>query len=379
MQIKRIAFCLTEYTTEKNYGGLAIFTKKLVNILKKHNIKCTLFVCSDIESTLSNNHVTIYKIKTINFFSKILRYLNKNFFYLYQSYVFNRALKRFLFKNRIDFIHFTNYQSLPFFFNLNIPSTCRLSSLESLWDNNKSKFGFYLEKKSLQKFKSIISPSQYLIRELKNSYKLNATYFPQIIEKIKTKNRKFKYKFILTFGTISKNKGIDFIKKNVEEIINYKNDIHYLWIGDLDKKFETSHSSFENKLRKIANYNKIKILKKVNQYKLFQYIKASEFIILPSIVENSSNSCLEAMQFGKIVLATKNSGFNDLIKNNTNGFLFNKYSNYDFSKKMKLIRNLSNFKKKIISNNAKRTSFAYSEGKVYKKYIKLINSIKQKN
>jgi glycosyltransferase involved in cell wall biosynthesis len=208
---------------------------------------------------------------------------------------------------------------------------------------------------------------------------LNATYFPQIIEKIKTKNRKFKYKFILTFGTISKNKGIDFIKKNVGEIINYKNNIHYLWIGDLDKKFEASHSSFENKLRKIANYNKIKILKKVNQYKLFQYIKASEFIILPSIVENSSNSCLEAMQFGKIVLATKNSGFNDLIKNNTNGFLFNKYSNYDFSKKMKVIKNLSNFKKKIISNNAKRTSFTYSEGKVYKKYIKLINSIKQKN
>ena len=118
MQIKQIAFCLTEYTTEKNYGGLAIFTKKLVNILKKHNIKCSLFVCSDIQSTLSNNHITIYKIKTINFFSKILRYFNKNFFYLYQSYVFNRVLKRFLFKNRIDFIHFTNYQSLPFFFNL---------------------------------------------------------------------------------------------------------------------------------------------------------------------------------------------------------------------------------------------------------------------
>ena len=44
-------------------------------------------------------------------------------------------------------------------------------------------------------------------------------------------------------------------------------------------------------------------------------------------------------------------------------------------KRIKAIK--KRLKKKIISNNAKRTSFAYSEGKVYKKYIKLINSIKQ--
>ena len=53
-------------------------------------------------------------------------------------------------------------------------------------------------------------------------------------------------------------------------------------------------------------------------------INQSKLIILPSLRDNSPNACLEALSMQKPIIARIRSGYDDLIKNNFNGFLFNK-------------------------------------------------------
>jgi len=50
-------------------------------------------------------------------------------------------------------------------------------------------------------------------------------------------------------------------------------------------------------------------------------IKNSKFVVLPSLWEAFGYTCLESMALGKAVIATKNSGFEEIIEDGHSGFL----------------------------------------------------------
>lgn len=191
-QIK-ILFCTTEYVTEKNFGGLAVFTKKITDLLSKKGILCSILIPSDREEIILEEEKKIYRVKVFTLFLRIIRKINKNFFYILQSKIINKYIEKKL-KNEYDLIHFTNYQLLPFFYQNKIPAICRLSSLESLWNKNNfiNKINVFLEKLVLIKMSLILSPSEFISNELKKTYNLNSFYIPQIFKKINYKKKKLK-------------------------------------------------------------------------------------------------------------------------------------------------------------------------------------------
>ena len=112
----------------------------------------------------------------------------------------------------------------------------------------------------------------------------------------------------------------------------------------------------------------------MNRNKLFQYLKQAEVVLLPSHRDNSPNVCLEALSLKKIVLARKNSGYDDLIKNNYNGFLFNDKKN-DLIQRLVKILKISPKSKKKIEKNIKIKNKLFSNQRIkifYKKYIQKI-------
>ena len=191
MRQTKILFCTTEYVTEKNFGGLAIFTKKITDLLSKKGILCSILIPSDREGIIFKEKKKIYKVKVFTLLMKIIRKFNKNLFFIIQSKIINNFIKKKL-QSQYDLIHFTNYQSLPFFYNSKLPTICRLSSLESIWsiNNFEKKINTFFEKIALQKMTIIGSPSTFLIKELKKKYNLNSFYIPQIIKKIFFKKKK---------------------------------------------------------------------------------------------------------------------------------------------------------------------------------------------
>ena len=61
-KIEKIIFCTPEYITEKNYGGLSIYIKKIKNLLNKKGIKTYIMVSSDRNQTIKDGKNIIFKI-----------------------------------------------------------------------------------------------------------------------------------------------------------------------------------------------------------------------------------------------------------------------------------------------------------------------------
>jgi glycosyltransferase involved in cell wall biosynthesis len=372
-QIK-ILFCTTEYITEKNSGGLAIFTKKITDLLSKEGILCSILIPSDKEEIILEEKKIIYKVKVLTVFTKIMRRLNKNLFYIIQSNIINKYFEKKL-KNQYDLIHFTNYQLLPFFFRNKIPTICRISSLESLWNKSsfKNKINIYLEKLILLKMNLILSPSTFISNELKKNYNLNSFYIPQIFKRTIYKKKKFKKNYILTFGSISHGKGADTILKNINQILKLQKNLYFIWIGQIDKAYKKNEFIFQRELKNASNSEKIIIKSKISQKKLMNYIYNASLILFPSLRDNSPNSCLEAMSEKKIVIARSNAGFDDLITHGKNGFLFNEKN---LIQTIQMALNLDiNKKKKIMERASKTIEIKFSENNFFIKYRKYIKKL----
>jgi glycosyltransferase involved in cell wall biosynthesis len=54
---------------------------------------------------------------------------------------------------------------------------------------------------------------------------------------------------------------------------------------------------------------------------LYPIIQNADFVVLPSLMDNFPNACIEAMYFGKVVIGTDGASFEQLIDNGVNGFL----------------------------------------------------------
>ena len=98
-------------------------------------------------------------------------------------------------------------------------------------------------------------------------------------------------------------------------------------------------------------------------------------VLLPSERDNSPNAALEALAVGKIIIARKNSGYDDLIKNNYNGYLFNKYKDNEILLIIKKYLNLNKKTKDKIKKNIYLRNKLFNKEKSlnsYKKYLKKI-------
>ena len=178
-----IIICTTEYITNKQYGGLAVFLEKFIKTLKQ-KYEINLIVSSKSNKSKNYKNIKIHYVNTDSFYHKLFKkYLNW-FFCILQSYIINKKVNNVIYKNKnIKFVHFSNYQFIGLFYKNSLPSITRLSSLETLWEpENFLSIKSKLEKYTLSRSDIIFSPSYFLIKELKKVYKLKSYFLPPIIE-----------------------------------------------------------------------------------------------------------------------------------------------------------------------------------------------------
>lgn len=374
---KNLIFCSSEYTTSKEYGGLGVFLQKFFKGLKK-NYNIHLIVSSSDNRKYQKDGIFIYNVNTNFTFLKILKKFFLPIFFILQSWIINKRLDKLINKlNHVELVHFSNYQFIGLLYKNKLPTITRLSSLETLWNkHNFFSISAILEKYTLTKTNLILSPSNFLISELKKSYGLKAYFLPPLIEKLKNKKIKTKKKIVITFGSISPGKGSLIIENIINKLLNINSNLFYYWIGNVDKKFYKNNKVYEEKLKLNTQFpNRLKIIKKLNRKALFNMINQSKLIILPSLRDNSPNACLEALSMQKPIIARKRSGYDDLIKNNFNGFLFNKNKNYEIIDLVNKVFSFKNNEKKKLEKNIRTFNKNFHSKKVveaYKKYIKKI-------
>ena len=67
--------------------------------------------------------------------------------------------------------------------------------------------------------------------------------------------------------------------------------------------------------------NRFIYLRQLPHERLYPIIQKADFVILPSLVENLSNACIEAMYFKQVVIGTDGVSYEQLIDDGVSGLL----------------------------------------------------------
>lgn len=134
---------------------------------------------------------------------------------------------------------------------------------------------------------------------------------------------------IIFVGELSLQKGISTLL-NVIESIKGKMKINVIiagWVNDYIK----------DRLRK--NSDVVVVRGVLSKSELEKEYEKAHILILPSIQEGFGRVILEAMSYGVAIIASRNTGAPDIIKNEYNGFLFDVYDEKSIENYINLLYN----------------------------------------
>lgn len=221
-----------------------------------------------------------------------------------------------------------------------------------------------------------ISPSRFLINKYKEfGFKNKIIYLPNALaENNKTSVIAPAEKYILYFGRLAPEKGIDILLK---AYANLNTELKLYILGDGPIK-----PDLEILARKLNLINKINFISHKNGRELYEIIGGAEFVVAPSLwLENAPYGVIEAMAMGKTVIASDLGGLKEIIKNGSDGFLFKAGEIDELLKVMNYLISHPEIKDKIKINAIKSAALKNSQQNYYNKLIAIYDqaSVKSKN
>ena len=176
-------------------------------------------------------------------------------------------------------------------------------------------------------------------------------------------------KFIVSVGQLEKVKGIDILIKALSKIEHEFSDFKLIIIGDGKEKENLKNLSSNLKIQ-----DKIEFKGKLSLKETKDVIKNCYSLVLSSLSEGLPRVLMEAMALGKPVIASNVGGIPELIKENENGFLFEKGNSEELAQKLRvllkdevLVKKMGKKGKEIIENK-------FSNEKYVKNYVLMINA-----
>ena len=170
-------------------------------------------------------------------------------------------------------------------------------------------------------------------------------------------------------------KGIIYLIKSIKELKEKynENEIIFMFGGDDYKDYP----EYRDEILDFIKDNNIKdsiILKGNIEYsKMHKFMKSSDIVVFPSLMEAVSLAALEAMACGKIILATNVGGFPQILEEDVNGFMVDCKSYEQIAEKIYYIsKNIENLEY-IKSNAVKYVEKDYSWSNICEKTIDIYN------
>ena len=161
----------------------------------------------------------------------------------------------------------------------------------------------------------IISPSKIIGERFGKDINKKVTimetpYFNDVVEDSKIYNDMLQDKrYLLYYGSFSKDKGFEVIGDMLLSFFRENPDIFFVCAG-WDIKSE-SGSAVHNLKKKLGEYkNRVMYMGMLNHQHLYPVIRHAECVLIPSLIDNLPNACLESLSLDKIVIGTYHtSGF----------------------------------------------------------------------
>ncbi len=126
--------------------------------------------------------------------------------------------------------------------------------------------------------------------------------------------------YLLYFGRLERRKGVHVLGAALPAVLAAHPTLSAVFVGE-DLSF--GGQPMAEVIRGLAApyADRLIFLPRMSQSALFPIIRAARLVVLPSLWENLANTCLEAMQLGRPVVATWGCGFEEVIEDGVSGFL----------------------------------------------------------
>jgi len=170
--------------------------------------------------------------------------------------------------------------------------------------------------------------------------------------------------YLLYFGRLSEEKGIEVLLRAMLKLHDYK-----LKIVGAGENLPVLRAL----VSELCLENKVEFLGAKHNDDLLNIVNDAQAIIIPSIwYENMPMNLLEAMSMGKIVIASNIGGIPEIISDGKNGFLFESGNSEELAEK---IKNLSQYDLNNFKKCAKNTVKKYSKDDYYFKISQIFTNL----
>lgn len=356
-----ILFATTDFV--ENNGpttGLPKYLYRTSLKLVEWGHKVTVVACSNRTVEYEYYGIEVFRVRKYNIQKLDDEYLDEINNCLRNALIIHETIEKVLSRDKVDIIQYTNLSGISYFHDFNIPSIVRLSSYAKMWPliglKGRTRARTEIEIAASKKCDAIICPSNVVAKEFAADISCNVDVIetPFVMESIKEDyliydNLLRNKKYLLFFGTLIEYKGLKVIAEAAYKILSTFDSLYIVLIGDGNTELI---KEIENAAGELAN--RIIYHGAISFDELVPVIKEAYAVMLPSLMENFSNACVEAMALKKVVIGTDGVSFEQLIRDGESGFLCEPGNSESLFDSVFRLMKLSDDEKMTIEKNARR-------------------------
>lgn len=340
-----IAFVTTEYITERTFdGGLANYLHRIALSMADRGHRVEIFTRSSSNETLIHRGIPVHRICPPTRLRGILNRLTYNKLrtsvsILLYSWAVRRRFIRHHRQQPFDIIQATNllasglalsYRSpVPLVVRVSshIPYTRRANNVEQSQSLDII-LSDYLIQHTLKRVSGVYAPSKLLSRiiEDETGVPTNVIRPPFFIETNEVDSFVYdqvlkSHPYLLYFGTVNRLKGSVVLAKALNLALQRHPDMHFVIAGKT-QSMSDGRTYLDNLIESVgSNSNRVHCVGRLPHSQLYPVIAGAKGVVLPSLIDNLPNTCLEAMSQGRVIIGTRGTSFEELIDPEVNGLL----------------------------------------------------------
>jgi glycosyltransferase involved in cell wall biosynthesis len=332
----RIAFATPEFVTEDYFdGGLSNYLNRVSRALAQlgHDVH-VITLSTRNEDAFNHEGVMVHRVMlkpgwhALNYITRgslktTLHWLN----FTTQIY---RKLKQLHRRHPFDLIQYPNYSSCGLF-SIPFLSTAHIvrASSQPGWNlriqqNLDSVLTESLEALQYKLTRNVHAPSRAIQKMLSGDTRLirspfyvetrdwDSTAYDQLFRD---------KKYVLFFGRFQLHKGFHTLAQALPRFLNQYPDAYVALVGrDMETNLASSMAAFaRGRCNGVAE--RLLIVENLRHSSLYPIINKARLVVLPSLMDNFPNACLEALGLGRVVIGTIGTTHDELISDGVNGFL----------------------------------------------------------
>lgn len=340
----RIAFATPEYVTESHFdGGLANYLGRVSTILASlgHDIHVVTLSLKD-EGEFEHEGVMVHRVMLGRRWQGLNRltryYVPTTLHWLNFSAQVYRKLKKLHRQKPFHLIQYPNYSScgvlsIPFLRAAHIVRASSyepaLNSAAGIRRNLDLALAEWLEVLQYRLASHSYAPSQAMRQTLATKAKMRDVAL--IRTPFYVENSEWDYtvynqllngkEYLLYFGRFQLHKGFHILAGVLPQFLKRYPTAYAVLVGrDMETSIGSSMAAFAREQCGDCVARLI-VIDNIHHSQLYPVIDGARLVVLPSLVDNMPNTCLEAMGLGKVVIGTNGAGFEELITDSVNGFL----------------------------------------------------------